>query len=444
MKKLTTYLTLLLACFLVACQNDDTVNFSYSPTTPRAGESVVFSNLTKEGEDWKWTFGDGGESTIQSPTKVYQEAGTYTITLKVDDKKYRTCTKTITVRDTMPTIVCSTDTLQYYQTATFKVDFYNPNKESVTYAWSLPESATITSGDQTSATLSAYFTEKDTDITISLLLTIGTTTHSLTKTYHVIDAAATALLCATTDGELLRQRLYPNGAEAPSALPISIAQTKALLLHKDDLYLLANGIYAFNLNTHTTQTINSEAHASAGCIDNSTYTLYWVDNQSIHDLHVVVHTDKVFATTSQLTAFPHTAITAIAQYASLYLVAGDKGIYRFSESDINSGIAPTTPTILNNYNITHMAVDAIARKIYFIANNALYISNIDGSYPVQLSPSATTLTIDNMSNRLYFATTEGIAYLPLIQSPNNATTAQASFINQLTNITAIIVDFTSR
>ncbi len=447
MKKLTTYLTLLLACFLLACQNDNTVDFSYTPDSPRAGESIRFSNLTKEGEEWKWTFGDGGESTVQSPTKVYREAGTYTITLQVDDKKYRTCTKTITVLDTVPQIACSVDTLQYYQTATFRVNFYNPNVEPVTYKWTLPESAVVTNGNAESAAVSAYFTDKDTDITVSLVLTIGTTTHTLKAIYRVEDAPATALLGVTADGQLLRQRLYANGMETPVALDVTkdyLADTKAIVLHKDELYILGTGIHALNLKTQTMQTLNSEAHPLAGCVEPSSYTLYWADAATIHNLHVVVLTDRELATTSELTDFPHTAISAIAQYTSLYLVAGDKGIYRFRESDINSGVAPATAPILSDYAISHLAVDAIARKLYFIANGALYVSNVDGAYPVQLAAQAAALTLDNATNRIYYATSEGVSYLPLVQSQNNTTTAQPTILNETKNLVAIAVDNTPR
>ncbi len=443
MKHLQTYITLFLACFLLACQQDDTVKFSYSPETPRAGENVLFSNQTKEGEEWKWTFGDGGESTLNSPKKVYSEAGTYTVTLQVDGKKYRTYTKTITVRDTVPTIVCSVDTLAYYQTATFRADFYNPNVEGVSYLWTLPESAVVVSGDSTSSTVRAYFTTKDTEITVSLLLTIGTTTHTLTHTYRVNDAPATALLFATREGELLRQRMYANGAETPAALAIEkeqTADTKALLIDGNNLYILANGIFAFDLNTHKIQVLNNEARAVAGYIDSDLYKLYWADATTIHDLHVVVNTDKVLASTTELTDFPHTEITDLARYTSLYLVAGDKGIYRFRESDINSGTAPATATILGEYAITDLAVDAIARKLYFIANKALYVSNVDGAYPTKLATNAAALSIDNASNRVYFATAEGVAYLPLVQTPNNTTTTQSVLINETKNVVAIAVD----
>ncbi len=445
MKKLTTYLTLLLACFLLACNNDEAVNFTYSPATPRAGENVTFSNLTKEGEDWKWTFGDGGESTLHSPIKVYRQAGTYTVTLKVDGKKSRTCTQTINVLDTMPSITCSVKELAYYQTATFKVDCYNPNNENVTYQWTLPESAVIVSGNNQTATIGAYFTEKTTDVNVSVLLTIGTKAYTLKATYHVNDTPAKAVYCVTSDDKLLRQRLYENGIEEPVAINMPAAyltNTHALLLNKDELYVLSKGIHALNLTTLAAQTILPEANALSGFI--SQYTLCWNDATTLHNLHLTVRTDKVLASTSQLTGFPHTAITAIAPYASLYLVAGDKGIYRFQETDIDSGVAPATAPILSQYAISKLAVDAIARKLYFIADGVLYVSNIDGEYPVKIADQASTIAIDNTTNRIYFATTQGIAYLPLVQTPNNTSVAQATMLNSTSNVVAIAVDNTAR
>ncbi len=445
MKHLTPYITLLFACFLLACQTDDTVNFSYSPAAPRAGERISFSNLTDEGEEWKWTFGDEGESTVKNPTKVYKEAGTYTITLQVDEKKYRTCTKTITILDTIPMIACSADTLPYFTTVHFSAQFYNPNNEAITYRWNLPASAVVTSGDSASTSLSAYFTEKNVDVAVSLLLTIGTTTHTLSATYRVSDAPATALLCATSNGQLLRQRLYANGTETPIATNVPaeyLTRTSALLLHQDELYIVGDGIYQLNLQTDKTEVIGAESKALAGYL--AAPFLYWADATSIHDMRLTTQTDNIFATTSQLIAFPHSAITALAQYTSLYLVAGDKGIYRFRESDINSGQAPATAAILSDYAITHLSVDEIARKLYFIAGNALYVSNIDGTNVVRLADEAKALTLNNASNRVYFATAAGVAYLPLVQTQNNTTTAEAELINTTPNVVAIAVDGTAR
>ncbi len=445
MKHLTPYITLLLACFLLACQTDDSVNFSYSPATPRAGERVSFSNLTDEGEEWKWTFGDEGESTVKHPTKVYREAGTYTVTLQVDEKKYRTCTKTITILDTIPSISCSADTIPYFTTVRFSAQFYNPNKEDITYRWHLPASAVITSGDTASAGLSVYFTDKEVDVPVSLQLTIGTTTHTLSATYRVSDAAATALLCATSDRQLLRQRLYANGAETPVTTTVPaeyLTRTSALLLHQDELYIVGDGIYQLNLQTNKTEVISSESHALAGYL--APPFLYWADTTSIHDIRLTTKADNIFATASQLASFPHSTITALAQYTSLYLVAGDKGIYRFRESDINSGQPPAAAAILSDYAITHLSVDEMARKLYFISANTLYVSNIDGTNVVRLVDNAQALTLNNASNRVYFATPSGVGYLPLVQTQNNTTTAEVELINTTANVVAITVDGTAR
>ena len=103
MKKIWIILTL--CCALVACKKN-TVDFSYSPGEPRAGEVVKFSNLSSSGEDWSWSFGDGAVSTVKSPSHTYKKPGTYRVTLKVDDKSSWTATKELTVYDTIPTFVC--------------------------------------------------------------------------------------------------------------------------------------------------------------------------------------------------------------------------------------------------------------------------------------------------------------------------------------------------
>ena len=86
----------MICCAMMACKKNS-VDFSYSPAEPRAGESVVFTNLSYRGENWDWTYGDGASSSMKSPSHVYKQAGTYRVTLKVDNRKSWTATKEITV-----------------------------------------------------------------------------------------------------------------------------------------------------------------------------------------------------------------------------------------------------------------------------------------------------------------------------------------------------------
>jgi predicted CXXCH cytochrome family protein len=62
--------------------------FSASPTSGAAGGSglvVQFTDASRyvstSNGHWSWTFGDGGTSTLQSPSHTYLSAGTYTVTL---------------------------------------------------------------------------------------------------------------------------------------------------------------------------------------------------------------------------------------------------------------------------------------------------------------------------------------------------------------------------
>ena len=50
--------------------------------------SVVFADLSIPNgngtiDTWAWDFGDGNTDTIEAPTNVYAEAGTYVVSLKV-------------------------------------------------------------------------------------------------------------------------------------------------------------------------------------------------------------------------------------------------------------------------------------------------------------------------------------------------------------------------
>ena len=58
--------------------------FSGSPTEGTAPVEVAFTDLsTGPVNQWIWTFGDGGTSTLQNPVHTYREQGEYTVTLTV-------------------------------------------------------------------------------------------------------------------------------------------------------------------------------------------------------------------------------------------------------------------------------------------------------------------------------------------------------------------------
>lgn len=64
--------------------------FRASSFSPNELEAVFFTDCSRDPggaiETWRWDFGDGASSNLPSPSHIYQEDGTYTVTLTVTDK----------------------------------------------------------------------------------------------------------------------------------------------------------------------------------------------------------------------------------------------------------------------------------------------------------------------------------------------------------------------
>lgn len=67
------------------------VGFSMRPGFPHVGDMVRFKDYsTGNPISWLWEFGDGGSSTLQNPTHVYNTAGTFELSLTITDAQGNT------------------------------------------------------------------------------------------------------------------------------------------------------------------------------------------------------------------------------------------------------------------------------------------------------------------------------------------------------------------
>lgn len=214
MKK--TILLLTLCCALLACKKNS-VDFTYTPEQPRAGQSVTFSNISSSGEEWEWTFGDGSTSVLKSPTHIYKRPGTYTVMLKVDKKNSWTVIKELTVYDTIPTFVCEDSVFYIYRDYTFTANVYNPYNYEVEYQWNLPLNtvyAVITDTTQSTGSLHLYFVQPLAEAPICLTVILNGDTTLVQKTFEVRDTVTNSLLIRT-DAADYRQRIFGAKAEEP-------------------------------------------------------------------------------------------------------------------------------------------------------------------------------------------------------------------------------------
>lgn len=226
----------MLVALLVGCKRID-VDFSYTPTTPRAGESIAFTNLSSAGEDWLWKFGDNSTSLAKNPYKIYKKPGTYIVTLMVDSARNQTCSKEITIYDTIPTFVCSTDTIMHYQDVKFTANVYNPFKHKLTYNWIVPENCHI-EGSDTASSLDAYFTSAQQDAPITLLLTQNGKEHRITKHFTIHLTQAPAIVMQLADGSIVRQRMIKDRIENYKP---SVPEDQELINNTTDTSVVFNG-----------------------------------------------------------------------------------------------------------------------------------------------------------------------------------------------------------
>ncbi len=119
--------------------------FTASKSTIEAGQSVSFSNCSKDATSYWWEFGDGGTSSQTSPSRTYNTAGTYTVKLTArgeggDDAT----TRTITVNaPAVPAEACFTPNRVVID-AGDSITFTNCSKNATSYSWTFGDGGTST------------------------------------------------------------------------------------------------------------------------------------------------------------------------------------------------------------------------------------------------------------------------------------------------------------
>lgn len=193
---------------VVSCQKHS-YDFTYSPVSPKAGEKVTFTNTSDAGENWVWTFGDGGKSTMKNPSHIYKSAGTFVVELMADSNKTRVTSHVVEVLDSIPTIYVASEIIPQYTEVVIRADYYNPSNSTVGFVWRVDESLfVITAGSLTSDSLTGYFTDYGRTTEVGLTLTLSSKTTELSRTLTLVDKDAPSLAMQTAGGELWRQRIY--------------------------------------------------------------------------------------------------------------------------------------------------------------------------------------------------------------------------------------------
>lgn len=302
------------------------VDFTYSPQAPRAGQQVAFTNLSSSGEEWNWVFGSGATSTLKSPTYVYRQPGTYRVTLQVDNKSSLTATKEITIYDTIPTFECADSTFTVFTDYTFKAVVYNPYNYDITYEWNLPANtiyAVVTDTTFHNSTLHLYFTQPMSAAPVALTVIMNEDTTYIEKNFDVQDRATHAILFRTAEADY-RQRIFGEKAESYKVTEDKIDST--MLADEQDtvqnyfgrefklselttvfpsiegfriasrkIYFRANGLWVAHLDGTDMVQIDSKP-CKAMNLDTKDNRIYWANDEGIWHMPLVGSDNNKFIT----------------------------------------------------------------------------------------------------------------------------------------------------
>lgn len=66
---------------MCSCGKKPEADFTWAPVSPKAGETVTFTNFSKDAKSYSWNFGDMSIGSDKNPVHIYKNAGNYIIDL---------------------------------------------------------------------------------------------------------------------------------------------------------------------------------------------------------------------------------------------------------------------------------------------------------------------------------------------------------------------------
>lgn len=271
------------------CSNSETQNVIINdfqggivaPATACVGESVQIDDASTTGSNsWGWTFGDGGSSSLQNDSHVYNSAGTYDITLSVSNT-VAGCTDVVTQSiEVFPLPVPSFTASETVGCAPFDVDFTNTSVGGVTYDWTFGNGDSFTGETPPNQ---QYTTQGFFDVSLTMTDANGcsnTTTINNMIEVDEIDVAFSADVvegCAPLDVQFTDNSTPFNPSDPITGWTWSFGNGGGFSGDVPPIQTYASGVYDVTLTVTTDN----------GCTADTTYTQYiQVGDITINNINV--------------------------------------------------------------------------------------------------------------------------------------------------------------
>ncbi|MBS1655844.1 MAG: PKD domain-containing protein, partial [Bacteroidetes bacterium] len=167
-----------------------TADFSATPNPVCAFQPVQFTDLSTPANQWQWQFGDGGSSAIQNPSYTYTDTGSFSVTLIVTNNGCPdTAIKTnyVTVLPPIARFAATTNCASRLQ-----FTFSDQSIGATGWQWDFGDGNTSTAQNPVHSFpgLGSF--------NVTLTVTNGTCSHSVTHTINTIQQSPDFFASATT------------------------------------------------------------------------------------------------------------------------------------------------------------------------------------------------------------------------------------------------------
>ena len=165
---------------------DPQAAFSATPLNGVRPLTVTFQNDSSHADQYRWDFGDGAASHETDPIHVYEQSGSYTITLQAGNGAV-----TDTLTHSAWVTVLEPDNPQALFVAQpitgvvpLTITFVNSSTNATQYLWRFGDNQSQFIVDNSSFTITHVYTQAGV-YTVSLSAGDGVTTHTLTRTHYL-------------------------------------------------------------------------------------------------------------------------------------------------------------------------------------------------------------------------------------------------------------------
>lgn len=397
-----------------------TASFTFSPNPVCPNQTVYFTNTSTAplGTIYQWTFGDGGTSTQVNPTYAYGGAGTYTITLTLNNNGcISTYTATIVV--SLPKAYYTTNILCSDK---LKVYFTDASIGANSYSWNFGDGATSTLQNP----VHTYPTYGNYNCVLTVTNNATGCTSSKIWTISLFDVPA---LFMANDSIICKgQTVTFTSQSAPSA--------------NINSYIWDFGDGSA-LQTTTTNTV-SHAYVTNG---NFTVTLYVVDTRGCTDTLIKTNYIQVNGPTANFSGAPLSGCAPLLVGFIDQSSSGGSGIFartwRFGDGSISTAnIANVTHTYgKGTFNVTLVVTngngckDSMVKANYVTATKPIagFTANNTTICPGQ----SVTFTNSSVGSNLSYSWAFGDGGTSTATSPSHSYAATGSY-----TVTLIVTDGT--